>query len=980
MKKMTWLPIFVLLLSLVITMTSSCNILTNDQTGSLSLTSNINQIRTIAPSNDKIAVVKYIIMGHGPDAETFNPIITTNTNVDIEELTAGTWEITIDGYNNADPAQKVASKTMNVDIQSGLTTSATFYLERLSGVGDMILDISWPASVESISEIRGILTPSIEGKESFTINAATATISNQIKCVQTTIEDLPVGSYSLKVTFFDQSGSVIGLPYLERINIYNELLSSGTVSVPEIIFPVEKPQFSPIPGIYRSNQIVTITSTTPDTDFYYTLDGSEPNLLSIKYSSEVPITNNTTIKAIALREGMVSSEVSTGIFEILASSPVFSLSSGIYEEPQIVTITSETEGVSLYYTTNGENPTILSNLYSTPIPINENITLKAIAVKNDMTTSDISLSEYHIKSSIPITSHVTDVLYKNPQSIVLTSSTLDAQIWYTTDGSIPTEENRLLYTGPIAITTNTSIKAYSSKTLMDDSDISTFSYNFKTYTPVINPTGGLFSDDQSVTMTCLNENSTIFFTTDGTVPTSSSTPYTGPFTISENTTIKAIGSCTGITDSDVLEQHYTIRTDLPQFSVLGGTYNSAINVTITSSEGSTIYYTIDGTDPIVGVSSSIGTGDTLSINASTLLKAIGTKPNMAESLIANVNYTILGTSGITLVNPSDYSVVIQTPDGWGTSPLPSHIDTTLTAIVTPDQEPNGITYTWYLDGLIAKNNLGVTASTTNQLELGENSNELDTIEGPHIITVVISDGSFSYSDSVIFSSSDTASTYSIRATGPAGGIIFYDDEADGVDNIAGYRFLELAPSGWFEESTDHEGAYTGTNDPNFNWGLYLTITPSARASAIGTGKSNTESIVNYHNNLGTEGYPGYTEGFGDFYENPSVYDVYSDTPSDGRFAAKICSDVVINGYDDWFLPSLGELVEVFNEVHQYNLGSLTRLGYWCSTEGDQGNDTAWGQLFNNMADDGTDPGWTDGATALGNKSETSISIRPIRAF
>ena len=55
-----------------------------------------------------------------------------------------------------------------------------------------------------------------------------------------------------------------------------------------------------------------------------------------------------------------------------------------------------------------------------------------------------------------------------------------------------------------------------------------------------------------------------------------------------------------------------------------------------------------------------------------------------------------------------------------------------------------------------------------------------------------------------------AAGYAIGDTGPAGGIIFYDDEADGVDDIAGARYLEVAPSEteWSDKEWGGYGART----------------------------------------------------------------------------------------------------------------------------------------------------------------------------
>ena len=65
----------------------------------------------------------------------------------------------------------------------------------------------------------------------------------------------------------------------------------------------------------------------------------------------------------------------------------------------------------------------------------------------------------------------------------------------------------------------------------------------------------------------------------------------------------------------------------------------------------------------------------------------------------------------------------------------------------------------------------------------------------------------------------------IGAIGPGGGFVYYDDNADGVDNIPGARYLEAAP--------------VSTEWTDIEWGCYGTALSGADGTAIGTGEQNT---------------------------------------------------------------------------------------------------------------------------------------------
>jgi uncharacterized repeat protein (TIGR02543 family) len=197
-------------------------------------------------------------------------------------------------------------------------------------------------------------------------------------------------------------------------------------------------------------------------------------------------------------------------------------------------------------------------------------------------------------------------------------------------------------------------------------------------------------------------------------------------------------------------------------------------------------------------------------------------------------------------------------------------------------------------------------------------------------------------------------------TGPAGGLVFYENpnwESDG------WRYLEAAPSGWYTGDTDSQGAYSGNNDPFYQWGAvgdYYIVEPSAQDTSIGSGEINTYRIVNYHDTLWTR----FPEN-GDYYIVPTNY--YED--NDGTVAAKVCYEyaIEVNGelFDDWFLPSRDELHEMYKHLNQQNLGDLFN-SYWSSSESSAS--WAWNHAFNGI-----------GIPSNSYRS-TAYQIRPIRAF
>ena len=99
-------------------------------------------------------------------------------------------------------------------------------------------------------------------------------------------------------------------------------------------------------------------------------------------------------------EGITQNADGTVSFNFKAATnvakPTFSPAAGRYTEAQTVTISCATEGVAIYYTTDGSTPTASSTRYTSPITIGETTTLKAIAVSADGEESLVATAKYFI--------------------------------------------------------------------------------------------------------------------------------------------------------------------------------------------------------------------------------------------------------------------------------------------------------------------------------------------------------------------------------------------------------------------------------------------------------------------------------------------------------------------------------------------------------------------------------------------------------
>lgn len=128
-------------------------------------------------------------------------------------------------------------------------------------------------------------------------------------------------------------------------------------------------------------------------------------------------------------------------------------------------------------------------------------------------------------------------------------------------------------------------------------------------TPTITPNGGSFGTAQTVSLTSANATA-IYYTTDGTTPTTASTHYTGTFTVSSTETVKALGVAPGLVNSFIASASFTItlQVDTPTIAPNGGTYSSPQSVSLTSANATAIYYTVDGSTPTAYITEPALTG------------------------------------------------------------------------------------------------------------------------------------------------------------------------------------------------------------------------------------------------------------------------------------------------------------------------------------------------------------------------------------
>ena len=207
-------------------------------------------------------------------------------------------------------------------------------------------------------------------------------------------------------------------------------------------------------------------------------------------------------------------------------------------------------------------------------------------------------------------------------------------IYYTTDGTTPTV-NSTLYTVPIPITKSETVMAISSLNGAVSSVGSAIYVVQYPVVPVFSLNAGTFFGAQTLSLT-VSDGGTIYYTTDGTTPNVFSGKYIGSITLSNSEIITAINILQGVPSTPVAEAFVINYPVKPVFSLPAGPYSGAQILTLTVSDGGTIYYTTDGTIPTIGSTKYTGP---ITISTSETINAINILNNITGP-VGSAAYTI----------------------------------------------------------------------------------------------------------------------------------------------------------------------------------------------------------------------------------------------------------------------------------------------------------------------------------------------------
>lgn len=212
------------LLLVVICLAVGCK--ANVGTGSLTVNvSTESSSKTVTPEKENIKVASYKIVGTCGDSRFEKEF--SGESCTITDLAAGTWSVSIEGYNNGILVAKSSSQSIVIHAYQDVT--AVFQLKpSFGGTGTFTFKLGIPNDATDMKQIKCSLIGASDGLGTydFSFDFANGTVEGDYSIFEYTNSEIAGGSYDLSVVTTNSLDEVFGIPINDSVVIYTDQTTS----------------------------------------------------------------------------------------------------------------------------------------------------------------------------------------------------------------------------------------------------------------------------------------------------------------------------------------------------------------------------------------------------------------------------------------------------------------------------------------------------------------------------------------------------------------------------------------------------------------------------------------------------------------------------------------------------------------------------------------------------------------------------------
>ena len=347
----------------------------------------------------------------------------------------------------------------------------------------------------------------------------------------------------VRMDYFENGGDATARLLWSSPSVAKQVIPTARLFPPGSGGVVPAPAITPNGGTFTSSVQVSLASDDGAASIRYTTDGATPtSSVGTLYTAPFTLTSSATVKAIATKAGAQDSAVASAVFTIVPPGGGTGLTGEYYDNMDLTNLVLTRVDAVVDFDWGTGSPAAGVGVDTFSVRWTGEIDAPAAATYTFYTMSDDGIRLW-VNNTLVVDNWTDHPPTENSGTIALAAGRVPIRIEF--------YENAVGAVATLSWSSPTIAKQIVPQTRLFPTSTPAVA------TPTITPNGGGFAGPVSVTLSTSTAGASLFYSTDGSAP---SVPYAGPFTVSISSTVRAIATKAGMSDSAIASAAFTITT------------------------------------------------------------------------------------------------------------------------------------------------------------------------------------------------------------------------------------------------------------------------------------------------------------------------------------------------------------------------------------------------------------------------------------